>query len=192
MGNTVGIHWIETTHGTWLHGDPRGSWRDGKLIGPDPFLEEAIQSRLTADAVVLSEVERVQVAATFGQAVSEHGWTVYAATVHPTHVHVVFAPLRDSIKRVIATLKYRSAVAVLRVRRNMHRPVGRSLWTEGQFPAFIFSDAHLRNAIEYVRRHNRRIGRPDDPYPWITPYESIRPKRTRPDRTRPDRDGPAI
>jgi hypothetical protein len=40
MGQTIGIHWTVTTHGTWLHGDPRGSWKDGRLIGADPLLEQ--------------------------------------------------------------------------------------------------------------------------------------------------------
>lgn len=169
MSRTLGIHWIATTHGTWLHGDPRGSWLNGKLIGPDPFLEEAVVARMTADAVVLSDVEQQLVAAMFGGVVMEKTLRVLAAAVHATHVHIVFAPLAVDIDEVIAALKYRSACAVLKVRRNMRRDVGDALWTEGKFPVFIFDDEHLANAIEYVRKHNRRVGRPDDPYPWIQP-----------------------
>ena len=169
MNRTHGIHWIATTFGTWLHGDPRGSWRDGKLIGPDPFLEEAIRGRMTADAVVLSGIEIMLVAVVMGQAVRDKRWRVYAATIQPTHTHIVFAPLRDPIKDVIATLKYRSARQIISLRRNMRVEVGRSLWTEGQFPRFVYSVDHLGNAIEYVRDHNRRTGRPADPYEWIEP-----------------------
>ncbi|MCE9531225.1 MAG: transposase [Planctomycetes bacterium] len=164
---THGIHWIATTFGTWLHGDPRGSWRDGKLLGPDPFLEAAIQSRMTADAMALSEEEISLVAKTFGEAVIEHSWPVYAATVHPTHTHIVFAPMRDDIAKVIATLKKRSANIVMEHHRKQGKPVGRSLWTEGQFPVFIFDERHLENAIAYVQEHNLRVGRRVDPYPWI-------------------------
>jgi hypothetical protein len=56
MARTHGIHWIATTFGTWLHGDPRGSWRNGELIGPDPFCEEAVRRRMTAEAVTLSDL----------------------------------------------------------------------------------------------------------------------------------------
>jgi REP element-mobilizing transposase RayT len=170
MARTLGIHWIATTFGTWLHGDPRGSWRDGKLIGPDPFLEETVRGRMARDADVLSDVEMVLVATTFGALIEEKHWTVYAATMQPTHVHLVFAPMADPIKTVIASLKYRSASAVLKLRRTMLRETGRSLWTEGQFPVFIEHEEHLLNAIDYVRRHNRRAGRQDDPYPWIVPF----------------------
>jgi hypothetical protein len=71
------------------------------------------------------------------------------------------------LKTVIATFKYRSSRTVLGARRTAGRAVDRSLWTEGQFPVFIFDEMHLENAVEYVREHNRRIGRDSDPYPWL-------------------------
>ena len=170
MGRTLGVHWIATTHGTWLHGDVRGSWRGGRLIGPDPFTEDAIRERMTHDAVALDAVERMTVAASFGGAAREGRHRAYAATVQPTHVHVVFGPLGVDVSELIATLKYRAACEVLHARRTMRREdVPRSLWTKGQFPVFIYDDDHLRNAIEYVRRHNTRIGRAADPYEWIDP-----------------------
>jgi hypothetical protein len=172
MGNTRGIHWIVTTHGSWLHGDPRGSWLRGQLIGPDPFLASAVASRLSAGAVVLSVTEQIAVACAFGERVTRRGWRVYAATVQSTHAHVVFAPMREDITDVIAELKSASARDLLAVRRRMGQSCPDGLWTARPFPVFIFTDDHLTNAIEYVRKHNRRIGRPDDPYDWIRPPDS--------------------
>lgn len=188
MGKTFGIHWAATTHGTWLHGDPRGSWLRGKLIGADPFLE-AQQRALSRGAVWLDEYERELVADAFGRAATEWRYRVLAATIQPTHFHLVFAPLGDPINTVTARLKYRSSAAVLKYRRECLAvnqveicskfPAGttglfvpRSLWTSGIFPVFIFSQSHLMNAIEYVRRHNRRIGLPDDPYDWMRGVDS--------------------
>jgi REP element-mobilizing transposase RayT len=207
MGKTLGIHWAATTHGTWLHGDPRGSWLRGKLIGADPFLE-AQQRALSRGAVSLDEYERELVAGAFGRAVTEWNYRVLAATIQPAHFHLVFAPLGDPINTVTARLKYRSSAAVLKYRREclartmtQRNPAGttsefpggttglcgpRSLWTAGIFPVFIFSQPHLMNAIEYVRRHNRRIGLPDDPYDWI---QALIPSR---DGVLPGRDDRAI
>ncbi|QNN23771.1 hypothetical protein HED60_16340 [Planctomycetales bacterium ZRK34] len=168
MGRTLGVHWIATTHGTWLHGDVRGSWRDGRLIGADPFAESAIRGRMTHDAVVLDVVEMMTVATSFGQTMREGGHRVYAATVQATHVHVVFGPLDTDVSALIAKLKYRAACEILQARRNMRRDdVPRSLWTKGQFPVFIFETDHLHNAVEYVRRHNTQAGRAAEPYDWI-------------------------
>lgn len=169
MARTLGIHWIATTFGTWLHGDVRGSWRHGKLIGTDPFLESAIHHRMRDDAVVLDESERQRVENAFAKVIREINHRAYAATIQATHVHIVFSPLRLDVLKVIAKLKYR---AVLDARRNMRRDdIPATLWTEGQFPVFIFDIDHLQNAIEYVRRHNTRAALPADPYAWITPIQ---------------------
>ncbi len=173
MPNTLGIHWIATTHGTWLHGDPRGSWNNGQLIGPDPFLQAAINKRMTHDAIVLSRAEIICVASDMGHTITEQGHRVYAATFHPTHLHIIFAPLPEDISTTIARLKKRSANLILKVRRNLGDD-RKHLWTKGRFPVFIFEEHHLHNAIQYVRRHNTRIGLPPDPYDWIQPLHPPR------------------
>jgi hypothetical protein len=117
MGEILAIHWSPTTHGTWLHGDARGSWRNGQLIGADPFLEAETRARLRSDAVILSDAERVLIAEVFGATLLEKGHHVLAATVQATHCHLIFAPFAEEIKNVVARLKYRSACAVLKRRR---------------------------------------------------------------------------
>jgi hypothetical protein len=187
MSRTLAIHWAQTTHGTWLHGDGRGSWRNGRLIGPDPYLEAQRRASLANDAVLLNAAERQVVADTFGNIVREHRHRVFATTIQATHFQLVFAPLTEPVKTVIARFKYRSAAAVLRHRHELQpascpaetaglysravstRRVPKSLWTSGRFPVFIFNDPHLANAIEYIRDHKRRAGLPPDPFDWIDP-----------------------
>ncbi len=125
---------------------------------------------MSTGAVVLSEPERTIVARIFGQVIRERQHRVFAATIQAAHVHILFAPLREDLTRVVARLKRRSAAAVLARRRQSSRqPVGRSLWTAGKFPVFVFDERHLCNAIEYVRDHNRRAALPPDPFDWIAP-----------------------
>jgi REP element-mobilizing transposase RayT len=117
--------------------------------------------------------------------VREQRHRVFAATIQASHVHLVFAPLNEDIKTVVARFKYRSAAAVLGRRRGL-RPaetaglysravparfphIPKSLWTAGKFPVFIFNDLHVVNSIEYVRDHNLRIGLPPDPFDCIDP-----------------------
>ncbi len=169
MANTLGTHIILTTFGSWLHGDPRGSWKDGCLIGADPFLETHTRKRMNDEAVVLSHAECVLVGIAFGRIIKQHEYRAFAATIQDTHAHLVMAPTTDEIALVYRRLKKSSADAVMRVRRNMCRATPRSLWTEGRFPVYLFDESHLQNAIEYVRGHNRRTGQPADPHPWIDP-----------------------
>ena len=197
MGNTLAIHCAITTHGSWLHGDPRGPWHSGRLIGPDPYLVAEARARMTDDVVVLNSAERALVGEVIGEVVREQHHRVFAVTIQPTHTHLVLAPLREDVKNAIARLKRRTAAQVLERRRHTYsravlarnenenaRPtsaqnhhgqdgraisVPKSLWTIGNFPVFIFDERHLANAIEYVRDHNRRAGIPADPLDWITP-----------------------
>jgi REP element-mobilizing transposase RayT len=187
MGKTLAIHWAATTHGTWLHGDPRGSWHNGRLIGADLFLEAECRASMTADAMVLSSDERLLVAEAFGDVVRERRHRIFAATVQATHVHLVLAPLQENITNVIARLKRRSSMAVLNRRREARQSPARmaglysrsildrrddgprTLWTAGKFVVYIDHDPHLTNAIEYVRDHNRRANMPADPFDWIEP-----------------------
>jgi hypothetical protein len=128
MSETLGIHWTATTHGTWLHGDPRGSWRDGRLIGADPFLEESIRVRMTSNAILLGCNERQELAAKLGEIIRARHYRAFAATVQPAHVHIVFAPIHESITTVIARLKRRTAAHILAIRRSAkHIAAPRSL-----------------------------------------------------------------
>jgi hypothetical protein len=185
MANTLAVHWAATTHGTWLHGDARGSWRNGRLISRDPYLEAECRALLASGAVRLDDVEPKLIAVQFGDVVRQRGHRVFAATIQRAHAHIVFGPLREDVKNVIARLKRRASMAVLARRRDLYSPailagsasgqdgraisVPTSLWTAGQFPVYIFSEQHLANAIEYVRDHNRRAGLAPDPFDWIEP-----------------------
>ena len=113
MANTLAIHWPATTYGTWLHGNPRGSWRNGRSIGPDPRLEAESQACMAANAIVLDDAERKLVALAFGELVGERSYRIFAATIQPTHVHLIIAPLRENLDDVIARFKRRASMAVL-------------------------------------------------------------------------------
>lgn len=166
MGKALGIHWIVTTHGTWLHGDPRGSWRNGKLIGPDLFIEQAVREQMRDGAIVLSDEERGIVAGVFGDAVVDNDWLIYAVTIQATHAHVVFGALREPIERVIAMMKYRSAKRVMADRRARGIEVGRSLWGEGRYCVYVDDVQQMRNTIAYVEQHDQGDGKGKG-YDWV-------------------------
>jgi REP element-mobilizing transposase RayT len=89
---------------------------------------------MTSEAVVLDGQEQRLVAEKLGQAIHERRNRVFAATIQPTHLHIIFGPLFEEVKTIIARLKRRTAVEVLSYRRQRgNRVLPRSLWTEGQF-----------------------------------------------------------
>ena len=130
---------------------------------------------MNRQATRLDAVERQSVAAAFGEALREHRQRAFAATVQATHVHVVLAPLREDIRKVIARLKRRSTMALrtdssaILAGASATGQDGRTIWTAGRFYEFVFDERHLANLIEYVRDHNRRSGLLADPFDWIEP-----------------------
>ena len=178
MPKTLAIHWIATTHGTWLHGDWRGSWRGGKLIQADRRLEFQSLERMNGQATALTPIERETAAGAFGAASAQYRHSAFAATVQATHVHIVLAPMREDIGKVIARLKRRSTIALRAISpailagKQGAGQDGRAIWTAGRYVEFVFDERHLANLIEYVRDHNRRADLPADPFDWIQPSYS--------------------
>jgi hypothetical protein len=98
---------------------------------------------------------------------------------------LVLAPLKENVINVIARLKRRSSLRVheawqesrpARMAGLYRRPIlgrhvstPRSLWTDGKFIVYVFSEQHLMKVIEYVRDHNRHSGLSPDPFEWIEP-----------------------
>ena len=153
MSQLLGIHWIATTHGTWLHGDPRGSWRQGKLIGPDPFLETAIRRRMTKDAVVLSHEECERVTETIRTICEQQGHEILTVAVEPTHTHVLLAPAAESMTNVVARLKRQATMVVRREREKRACSLPQGLWSRGRFVVYIDDPQHLDNTTAYIERH---------------------------------------
>ena len=171
MSGSLAIHWTVTTHGSWLHGDPRGSWKDGRLIGPDPLLHQASADGMADGAERLSNIEIELVAEAFGKVCTKGNHRVLAATVRSIHAHVVFAPLKIPIEKVVGWMKRQGAAVVFNYQRTNGQPTPRHLWTDRRFVVFIDDQWHLFNTIEYVRRHNLNAELPADPFPWICPLE---------------------
>jgi len=78
-----------TTYGTWLHGDPRGSFLDSTYVPPDLALEETNRAQLTDDAVYLTDHQRAIVDASLVDACLAQGWEPHARNVRTNHVHLL-------------------------------------------------------------------------------------------------------
>ena len=151
---TLAIHWIATTHGTWLHGDPRGSWHAGQLIGPDSSLESDTRDHMTHNGVVFSDDERKVVEHELRGTCTELKHEILALTIQATHVHLLLAPMVERIKTVVARLKRRASMEVLHQRRQTDdQAVPRTLWTAKRYIVFLNDEAHVKNTIAYIDRH---------------------------------------
>jgi REP element-mobilizing transposase RayT len=85
-----------TTYGTWLPGDDRGWYQNGRLHLPDFLAQFAASLRMTDDVVTLTPDQRSLVESTIKNHCIQRGWTLHAVNGRTNHVHVaVTAPGRD-------------------------------------------------------------------------------------------------
>src|SRR5262245_47998408 len=86
-----------TTYGTWLHGDSRGSFRDGTYLEPDADLERANRSQLKGEVVYLTDRQRAIVDSVLVDEFAAQGWQLHARNARTNHVHLVVSAARSGI-----------------------------------------------------------------------------------------------
>ena len=175
LGATIGYHLVFSGYGLWLPGDSRGSWSASwdeqlGLIEPhtlhpgDPVRLRMAEERLKHPAVRLSVAMIEVVADTFGCCAAESDWTIQAASVESTHVHLLLSYSERDIDKTVKWVKDRCTKAVHQ--RTSHQgPV----WCKGRWRGFIFDDTSWEGAVGYIERHNIRRGLGPRPYAFLAP-----------------------
>jgi REP element-mobilizing transposase RayT len=142
-----------TTYGTWLHGDPRGSFdHQGTYIRPDERHRQAAEDLMTDDPVTLTEEQRAIV----DQVIAEHctirQWVLHTRNVRTRHVHVVVSAPMDG-EKIRAELKKWASIrlsAHAGLAQGDGKDGARRWFTEKGNIEEIWDDRHLQNAIDYT------------------------------------------
>jgi REP element-mobilizing transposase RayT len=192
-----GFHVIFSTYGFWLPNDPRGSWSDWVRhwallkFGPatkvdtrrsvagaphDRALRQAAKRALLYPEVHFTGSQALSVATGFRIAIAEADYAVHACSILPQHVHLVIGPSERNIRRIVAHLKARATQQL--TREALHplaeyrQPNGTvpSPWARNGWNVFIFSEAHLRDAIRYVQNNPLKEGKPQQHWSFVRPY----------------------
>jgi REP element-mobilizing transposase RayT len=200
-----GFHVIISTYGFWLPNDPRGSWSDfvrswellrfGKATkvntrrsvaaAPHDVLQrEAAKRCLKYPVVHFSGEQALSVGIGFRKAVDEAEYRVHACSILPQHIHLVVGLQQRKIRRIAGHLKARATQQL--IRDNLHplanhrekdgaipSPWGRNGWT-----VYIFSEQHMRKAIQYVIDNPLKEGKPRQHWSFVSPYPLETENRT--------------
>ena len=141
-----------TCYGQWLHGDARGSIgrvegkRTTAILPHDPDLEGLSRGTLAGERYELNEQARRVVLDAIGHVCRHRVWTLYAAHVRPTHVHVVVAA--DSApERVIGDFK---AYATRALRTAGVAGARQRLWTALGSTRYLWDWEAVERAMRYV------------------------------------------
>jgi REP element-mobilizing transposase RayT len=175
MGSTLGYHLVKSGFGLWLPGDDRGSWSEAwdarigflephTLHPGDPVRHRMAEERMMHDPVQLSPemIEAVVGAIQQCAADSAGGFAVAAATIEPTHLHLLIPYTGRDIDKTARWLADRTTKAV-HARTSHQGPV----WCKGKWCSYVFDEAVWDTVVKYIERHNVRKGRPARPYPFL-------------------------
>lgn len=141
-----------TTHGSWLHGDERGSvdpWHnqyESPTIDRNDAIQNSDRKRMRRDSVVLNAEMRRAVEVTIRNVCNFRDWTLYALNVRTNHVHVVVSA-EQSPERVMNTLK---SWSTRRLREANLYDCDHSPWTRHGSTRYLWNDEELQAAGKYT------------------------------------------
>ena len=185
----LAYHAIFGAYGFWLPNDPRGSWSDfvgcwelvrfGKAtkissrrsvahVPHDRSVREGARRALKYPAVQFSGRQALAVAQGFDRARSESGYTIYACSILPEHVHLVIGRKQGRrVERMVGHLKTRATqqLSSLELWPTDKRPV----WGENTWKVFLNAPARIAEAIEHVEKNPEKEGKPRQHWSFVTP-----------------------
>ncbi len=138
-----------TVYGTWLPGDKRGWFKNGRLQHPDLLVHLHSRLRMTENTVTLNPSQRQLVESTILDHCTRRNWLLHACNCRTNHVHaVVTAPGRDiNIPReqfkAWCTRKLNEQSAPSHRREHW--------WTERGWDEFVDDPKSLETVISYIR-----------------------------------------
>jgi REP element-mobilizing transposase RayT len=192
-----GFHIIFSAYGFWLPNDPRRSWSDwvrrwellrfGKAtkvttrqsaasVEHDHDLRMSAKLALMYPAVRFTGPQARAIGIGFRTAVEESDYLIYACSILPEHVHLVFGPHQRTVQRIVGHLKARGTQQLsrdgLHPLRNFREKDGTipSPWGRNCWKVFLYDEQHLRNAIAYVEGNPQQEGKPRQRWSCVRRY----------------------
>lgn len=140
-----------TTCGTWLPGDGRG-WFDVRRGWREPDQRRAFASALlmTADAVILSPVQRQLVEAVIAEHSSFRGWELHAVNCRTNHVHVVVSAGDRPIEVPREQFKAWCTRRLKQLAFGYGEDRRANWWTERGWDVYLDGEDHLAAVMQYV------------------------------------------
>ncbi|WP_442483543.1 transposase [Aeoliella sp. SH292] len=196
-----GYHVIMPAYGFWLPNDPRGSWSEivrkweflkfgrgarslerrtfDELSFEEIRLRDEAQRSLRYPAVSLTGAQALSVGNAFGQLVAKSGYTVWACSVLPEHVHLVLARHHYKVEQMVNLLKgaatsrlTEDGIHPLAAYRGEHARPPR-MWAEHEWKVYLDSEEQIETAIRYVEENPAKEGKRKQSWSFVTPFAGI-------------------
>jgi len=141
------------THGSWLHGDPRGSVdrqhnQFGQpLLAPNRVQHQSALARSKQPRVKLDATRRMAIREAMKEVAHHRGWDILAAHVRTNHVHIVITA-QQTPERVLNDMKSWST------RKMIERQIlqqGVRPWSRHGSTRYLWNERSVETACKYVR-----------------------------------------
>lgn len=190
-------HVILTAYGFWLPNDPRGSWShfvhswELRRFGPATKVDtrRSVASRphdraarlagkeaLNRRPVVFTGAQALAIGSGFADYSRRTGCVIHAASILPTHVHLVVGRHRCAIEKVMELLK---GAATTRLMHTGVHPFQQSPYRNGRLPSawtrhgwcvYLSTDEDVRRAIWYVENNPVKEGKRAQRWSFVASY----------------------
>jgi len=173
MADTLGFHIVKSGYGLWLPGDDRGHWSSNwdaqvgyiephTLHAGDPVRRRMAEERMKHPPVRWSSVMIQAIAMAVGQCADQSDWRIVAASIEPTHLHLLMSYHTRDIGKTCKWLAQCMSKQVHASTDHVGPVFARAKWC-----SFVFDQDIWRNTEAYIDRHNHRRGLPEKPYEWL-------------------------
>ncbi len=151
VGQTLGVMLTMTTYGTWLRGDQRGWVDDGKILPPNPQIEDYDREHLKYKPFFFNQTQQQSAGTLVIRSAKEKLHTpIWALSIEAWHMHIVIGPIVQSIGEASKEFK-------LSILHGLQ--LGRPIWSKGYDKRWCFNAASVAARVHYVQRHNTRRGK---------------------------------
>lgn len=140
------------THGSWLHGDDRGSV-DSKhntfgtpVRSPNPARATFERSQMTQDAVDLTDKQRTLIHEAIMGVCDYRKWTLHALNVRTNHVHIVVTC--DTTPEAAMNTFKAYATRALRT-KGLSDPESK-VWSHHGSTIYLFRHENMQEKVKYV------------------------------------------
>jgi REP element-mobilizing transposase RayT len=189
----AGYHLIWTVYGFWLPNDPRGSTSKDVRVKPIKNLGERHYGRkekqpsskdlraflnkahdvLAHRVRPLDDDDAVLVGEALGACIAAREYVCHACAIMPDHVHILIRRHGDRAEEMSEKFRKATKSALIEAARF---PVNHPVWTDGSgWKTFINTQQQFANEIAYVRRNPEKLGRPEQTWNFVTPYDGWMP-----------------
>jgi REP element-mobilizing transposase RayT len=142
------------THGTWLHGEERGSvdaHDNYNVVGTpnrpaDPKLKAVMMSNMQTSKVILNTMQRAIVRQAIEEVWKNRKYGLYALNVRSNHAHAV---VRAEIKPELVADSFK-AYATRKLHESYLIDKDIKPWSRGRSRRYLWKPNHVNAAIDYV------------------------------------------